>query len=228
MSKALAKYEGGGFLVGVDDMAAIMGAVSTALGNKPITPDILTTVGIPAGGGIHFMIPTSTNPEGDPVKEITGVILKSVWERVYWPKSLQDGGAGEEPQCSSEDGLVGVGEPGGDCPTCSLSKPGSSGGRAAACKQYQNLMILQTGKKLLPIIVRLPIMSQFPYEDYIGMLLGDFQFPNKVVTSIQLEQTTNKDNVTYSRATFANAGEMTEGDIARVGEYVSGLMGLGS
>ena len=71
-------------------------------------------VKIPAGGTLQFEMPSNDPDNPDYEKTLVGVILHNHATCAYWP-------AGSEydddttPLCSSVDGKVGIGTPGGAC-----------------------------------------------------------------------------------------------------------------
>lgn len=73
-------------------------------------------VKIPAGGTLQFEMPSDDPDNPDYEKTLVGVILHSHATCAYWP-------AGSEydddttPLCSSADGKIGIGTPGGACAT---------------------------------------------------------------------------------------------------------------
>ena len=76
-------------------------------------------VKIPAGGTLQFEMPSDDPDNPDYEKNLVGVILHNHATCAYWP-------AGSEydddttPLCSSVDGKVGIGTPGGACAASAL------------------------------------------------------------------------------------------------------------
>ena len=88
-------------------------------------------VKIPAGGALQFEIPGDDpeNPEYE--KTLRGVIIYNHQAGAYWPEGAEydDNVA---PLCSSVDGKLGIGTPGGSCALCELNKFGTDG-KGKAC-----------------------------------------------------------------------------------------------
>lgn len=92
-------------------------------------------VKIPAGGTLQFEMPSDDPDNPDYEKNLVGVILHNHATCAYWP-------AGSEydddttPLCSSVDGKVGIGTPGGACAACVMNRFGSApdGSKGKACK----------------------------------------------------------------------------------------------
>ena len=59
-------------------------------------------------------------------KTVEGIIVGWRPARIYWKKGLNEGGGKLPPDCTSIDGFIGIGDPGGACATCPFSKFGSS------------------------------------------------------------------------------------------------------
>ena len=82
-------------------------------------------VKIPAGGTLQFEMPSDDPDNPDYEKTLVGVILHNHATCAYWP-------AGSEydddttPLCSSVDGKVGIGTPGGACAACVMNRFGSA------------------------------------------------------------------------------------------------------
>ena len=107
-------------------------------------------VKIPAGGALQFEIPGDDpeNPEYE--KTLRGVIIYNHQAGAYWPEGAEydDNVA---PLCSSVDGKLGIGTPGGACALCELNKFGTDG-KGKACKNMRHLYILRSGE-YIPILL---------------------------------------------------------------------------
>ena len=82
-------------------------------------------VKIPGGGALQFELPTDNPDDPDYAKYLTGMILYHHPNNAYWP----DGKAYDDNTsllCSSTDGKLGIGEPGGLCATYALNEYGSA------------------------------------------------------------------------------------------------------
>src|SRR5690606_3431853 len=178
--------------------------IAANLGGEGITQFDLDRVRIPAGGSTTWSIPTLDGEEETRVLE--GIIIHFTTPRAYWKTPFDESGGGTPPDCSSEDGIVGVGNPGGDCSTCPLSKFGTAKNRRGqACKQMRLLFMLREDS-LLPIVVVLPPMSLRPARQYFLRLASQRQAFYSVITRIELERDRNQDGIPYSRAKFSVGG----------------------
>ena len=74
---------------------------------------------IPSGGTTVFEI-SDEDGESDSVKDFTAVILHHHPLNCYY-KTKYTGGS-NPPDCGSFDGIIGVGDPGGECKKCPLNQ----------------------------------------------------------------------------------------------------------
>lgn len=125
-------------------------------------------VKIPAGGTLQFELPGEDPENPDYAKTLEGIILFSHSSHAYW----QEGSEYDEnstPLCSSVDGKVGIGEPGGACAVCPFNQFRSApDGRGKACKNMRVLYLLRSGD-FLPIQLTLPPTSIRPYSDFFNV-----------------------------------------------------------
>jgi len=182
----------------------------------------LDRVSIPTGGGTAWSVPTIEGEEL--VKEIAGIIVMQRDARAYWERSLDESGGGTPPDCTSTDGLVGYGLPGGDCTTCELAKFGSkSGGRKGqACKQMKQLFMLRPDT-LLPMVVNLPPTSVAPIRKYMLRLASDARPYYAVITRLTLEKVMNGGGVPYARAVPSVAGPVPDEQLPAIRSYMAAL-----
>lgn len=155
----------------------------------------LDFVGIPAGGGSNWEIPSLEGPTS--AREIEGVMVAWRGPRAFWVTSVDE--AGDEttpPDCSSFDGNLGVGMYGvgseknmsGECATCPMNEWGSSlsGGNGKACRETRQLMMVLPGS-VLPIVVGLPPTSIFNLRKYMLRLAGSGRPHYAVTTKLTLD-----------------------------------------
>ena len=120
-------------------------------------------VKIPSGGALQFEVPTGDADHPDYTPTLVGVILFNHSSNAYWP-----GGAEYDddtvPICSSVDGKIGFGEPGGACEACMLNQFGSDG-KGKACKNMRQLYLLRSGS-FIPLQLTLPPTSIKPFREF--------------------------------------------------------------
>src|SRR6516162_7957975 len=90
---------------------------------------------VPSGGSLLWSI---KGPDGESsARAFEAIVLSWRDGRLYWKQAMDAGGRKTPPDCVSRDGIVGVGDPGGDCYRCPFAKFGSTakpGGKSPACK----------------------------------------------------------------------------------------------
>lgn len=187
-----------GYLVLQKD-SNIVEIVEENLGSEGVSAYDLDRVKIPAGGATAFEVPTLEGEES--VKEIEGIIIFWKTARAYWPEKFN--GENNPPQCSSVDGEVGQGTPGGYCSKCPLAQFGSAdNGKGQACKQMRQLFIVREND-ILPLVLTLPPTSIKPAKQYFMRLASKGIKYTHAVTRITLEKAKSGEGITYSKAAFA-------------------------
>lgn len=199
----------------------VQDAIQENVGCGGISEFDFERIKIPAGGGPAFAINTL---EGETmVKTFDCVIVLARDSRGYWAKSPEDGGGNAPPDCSSHDGLIGIGDPGGRCADCPLAqfgtaKKGDKVLKGQACKAMRQLFIL-TGGSLLPVVLTLPPTSLKAAKQYMLRLAGQGVPYFGVVTKVGLEQATNEANQKYSKATFTFVAKLNDEQRAKAKAY---------
>lgn len=173
---------------------------------------------IPSGGSLQFEIPGEDpdNPEYE--KTIDGVIIYHHAASAYWPEGSEydDDTA---PLCSSNDGMLGIGEPGGVCATCHNNTWGSAAsGKGKACKNMRILYLLCSGQ-YMPIQLALPPTSISPFSDFYGTAFAARRRGScGSVVRIALKKKSNgKDD--YSVATFSRLYDFSGEELQQIKAY---------
>ncbi len=173
-----------------------------------VGPLDLARIRIPAGGGLAWEYPTAAGPE--PRSAFEGVILARQNARAFWATSLEAGSGNAPPDCRSDDGIYGVGDPGGDCSRCPFAQFGSKeGSNAQACKALVLLYVMVPGE-MLPIVVVAPPTSLRPVKDYMLRLTSSGNAYWHVVTRFGLESSKNAGGIKYSQISLTMAGILDE------------------
>lgn len=87
-------------------------------------------------------MPGDDPEDPDYEKTLKGVIVYNHQAGAYWPEGSEyDDNV--PPLCSSVDGKLGIGTPGGSCALCELNKFGTDG-KGKACKNMRHLYILRS------------------------------------------------------------------------------------
>ena len=189
------------------DVADVIGALADNLGGEAVGINDFTRIRMPAGGGIAWEVPT-LDGETDIQKVMRGVIVYQRTPRTYWATSFEES-TGGPPECRSNDGVIGIGDPGGDCSTCPLAQYGSGRGNTQACSQQRQIFLLREDGGAFPVILTLPPTSLKNARGYLVGLAERGKKHRHVLTEIGLEKATNGDGIGYSRATFRYAGDLS-------------------
>jgi hypothetical protein len=137
-------------------------------------------------------------------KDVEAIVLAFRTARAYWMKK---GGGKKPPNCSSTDGIHGVGDPGGECSQCPYAKFGSathadgSQGAGIACKEMRELLVLLPNETL-PHRFSTPPPSVSKFGQYQFMLVSK-QVPLwGAISKLSLERATSAGGIDYSRVRF--------------------------
>lgn len=177
-------------------------------------------VKIPSGGSLQFEIPTGDPDNPDYAKTLTGIILFNHPNNAYW----QEGSESDDnatPLCSSTDGRLGVGTPGGSCTSCAMNQFGSAAeGKGKACKNMRVLYLLRSGE-LMPLQLSLPPTSLKPFRLFMGQAFSVRQRATYgSLVEIGLKKMNNgRDD--YSVATFRLLSDFSGAELAQIREYAN-------
>lgn len=178
-----------------------------------------TRIKIPSGGGKFFEIPTDDPDNPESATTLEGVILHHHAHCAYWPESSDD--EDNKPLCSSFDGKVGIGDPGGACATCQLNTYGTAAkGAGKACKNMRVIYLLRSGE-YLPIQINLPPTSIKPFKDFYSKAFAlRRRAPYGSIVRIGLKQE-NNGKEDYSVATFRRVADFSGEKLQQVKAYAS-------
>lgn len=155
----------------LDPARDIVAGLKAAVGPRLSITD-LVKITIDNNGKLH--IPTLGGDQL--VDSVEGVVVLNHLWRGFYPKKYNKKEAGAIPQCTSTDGVHGVGDPGTWCETCPLNMWGSAGqvfgdgGRGKACKEFWHMYIWRAGKKR-PELLQVPSTSIGVIRQYMMGLL---------------------------------------------------------
>ena len=182
----------------------------------------LDAIKIPTGGGTSFTVPTLEGETKE--KGVEGVLIFYRDVRTFWRQSFEESGGGSTPDCASQDGKVGMGDPGGECRLCPMSTFGSDGkGRGQACKQMKKLFVLPPDR-LLPFVVDLPPTSLGVVKQYMFRLLSERVPYHGCISRLELEKVNNQDGIAYSRVKLSMVRKLTEAEIPAMKTYRDGVI----
>lgn len=183
------------------------------LGGEAISSFDLDKITVPAGGSTTWEVSTLDGIKE--AKDIEGIIIASKSVRVFWKDAYT--GASNPPDCSSNDGMTGIGEPGGDCLKCPNSSFGSSvNGRSQGCKLRRSIFLLMPDS-ILPTVISVPPSSLKEAKKYLLRLAGQRKPVYSVITRLSLEKDKNADGIVYSKVVFHALGDCP--DIGKMKAY---------
>lgn len=200
------------------DPQEILEILEENLGGSKLEQKHLPRVKIPSGGGTTWEIPNEA-----PTKELTGILVAfKANQRAYWKSEDL---SNQPPDCRSDGGVTGIGNPGGDCDTCPFAQFGSKGD-GQACSQSEVWFLLRPGL-FLPLVLKLPATSITAAEGYrMGDLGTSLLRPTSVLTSIKLKATKDKRGNPYSIAEISRVGNLSPDEAKAAREYALAMAPL--
>lgn len=218
MARELQKVDNQEFALAVLEMPDLKEAVQANLAGMGRVK--FERIKIPSGGGLAFEV-LDDNGEPAAVSEITGIIIDRYPVNAYWPDKFS--GENSPPECTALDGYEGMGNPGGLCTKCPHNQWGSDAdGRGKACKNLHRVYIMAPDEAL-PRLITLPPTSLGNFDSYLVALTKKARPFYSVLTRVRLEKATNKGGISFSRATFARAGDVPVDKITGLKAYIDGL-----
>ncbi len=200
-------------------------ALQENLGGEQIAArELFFTAKIPSGGSTEFEMVDSEGEETT-TKEIKGIILHIGHTRSYHRAKYSDPDADPIPNCSSEDGIVGIGEPGGDCSSCPLNEYGTAENkRAKACCEYKPLYMLTPGIAR-PIAVRISPGSFKALNNHLINLSMSGVQKHQVETVISLKKVKGNGGPDFSQAIVKKGDRINNAKVLeQVESYRAGIL----
>lgn len=211
-------------LVKINDFAALQispaelkVALQENLGGQKISAFELDRVKVPAGGGTTWEVPTLEGTED--AKSITGVVIYFKNQNAYWQEKYD--GQNNPPDCISNDGIIGIGNPGGSCADCALNQFGSDG-KGKACKNMRTLFILREGD-ILPLVLTLPPTSLKDARKYFLRLASKGVPYYGVITEFTLEKDKNENSIVYSKVKLSMKGRLDADTVRQLKAFQESL-----
>jgi hypothetical protein len=203
------------YAISKHDPARLAALVQQNLGGERIDEFALDRIRVPAGGGTRWTVPTLEGEQEVP--ELEGVVIGWRPGRAYWKESLEESGGGSPPDCSSDDGVFGQGDPGGDCEACPMSQWGSSpkGTNAQACKAFR-LLFLMRPQDLLPVVVVVPPSSLRGVQNYLLRLTSNGLGVSGVISRFGLTKAKSQGGIAYAEILPSLAMALQGEELARV------------
>ena len=188
------------------------------MGARGVTEKDLDRIKVPTGGALSLIAQGIDGEEH--LREIDCIILGWYDRRAYYKIPFDQRGKqqkGVPPDCTSRDGYIGVGDPGGQCAQCPMAAWGSDpkGGRGQACKESRQLIIMRADLDGAEIVT-VPPTSLKAVTDYFRRLDRRRIPYYGLVTNLRLERAENADGMTYSRMVFSAGPQLSQTDRAAV------------
>ena len=221
MTSALVKFEEEYPVLAGGGPAEIRAALQENLPGESLRPSDIDKAVIPSGSGAPlFTIPSLLSPDGEGVKEIVGVIVHQTPTRRLFEGSYEETGGDTPPICASDDGVEGIGNPGGPCITCPLSQfIGPRGSQEPPkCKVRRSLYILRPGQSF-PLHVDVPTASYAAIRERLAAMVKASVPFWKVVVRLTLAKETNPSNLPYYQVRLDILRQLTPEESAMVDAY---------
>jgi hypothetical protein len=182
------------------DLDQVMEAMAFNLGGgRGLSDYDLPRITIPTGGGTQWCVQSAEGEQFLPTLQCVIVLVRD--GRVFWRAPFGEE-ARQPPDCASDDGVTGYGDPGGECISCPLNQFQSApDGRSKACNEQKHIFILR-GDSLLPEHLVIPPTSLKAARQYLLKLMASGLPYFKAVTEISLVPCKNAGGVRYSEARF--------------------------
>lgn len=189
-------------------------------------------INMPSGGGIAFTIIDEDGKE-EPAKDLKCILLDKFPFKAWYIRSFEEKGEGDIgiPDCFSADNIHGsgcreAGIPEGQlCEMCSKGQWGSNrkGGRGKDCADKIRIHFVLE-ENAFPKYIDAPPTSVGNVKDYLKRLSNKMNLFYGVVTNISLEKDKNDTGITYPKATFAKAANLTREERAKMKDYIEALL----
>jgi hypothetical protein len=145
----------------------------------------------PTGGDTHWTYMTAQGPQS--TDYLVGILVYFKEGYDFWSHIYGEEESGP-PECSSNDGKIGVGTPGGHCKHCqyhewgsrALIDPKSEGSQAKACRHSTRMFLIQHGSTM-PTLIVAPPTSVKALRRYNLQLAGTNLFYFGVETHLGLQ-----------------------------------------
>lgn len=208
----VAKYEASEFAIFSRSPERIGKIIDANLGeNGKLSLSNFDRVGIPAGGSLSWTVPGLAGEES--VRELVGIVLFWKPARAFWRADYT--GKSTAPDCRSDDGITGIGDPGGSCDVCQYAEWGSDpkGGRGQWCKGMKQLFVLRPNS-IMPTIITMPPTSLTIIDKFFYRLMASTLSYYEVVTRFKLERVDNGLVPAFSRLVLEHVSELTDEQIS--------------
>lgn len=195
-------------------------ALQKVSGARGFQPFDLTKITVPGSGGTVWTLPSREGERAE--KAFTCIILHIHDNMQYWSQAYGTGLAGP-PDCQSNDGIRGIGMPGGLCAGCALNRRPKD--RDDMTCKASKLMYVLLPDMVLPAVIKVPLMSLRNCDDYLKRQLAAYgDEPTDVYTTLGLEVAPSQGGIKYSKITFERAGDVPDNMRETLQAYAAGFI----
>lgn len=192
----------------IENYADIKEVMEENLAGERLSMSSLDRIKVPGAGATAWEVETLNGVEHKP--ELRGVVVYERKTRTYWEKSFDETGGGEDPDCSSEDGMHGIGAPGGDCDLCPLGQFDPITNERPKCRDGRQLYLLSQGS-ILPVVLNVPPSSLKNYTTFKARLASAGVPLSSAEIIISLEKALGgvKKSIPYAKCVFRMGNRAT-------------------
>lgn len=204
-----------------DVITETLALIDENLGSEAFNVLMFPRIRVPAGGSLEFRIEGAAGERS--ARTLDGILMATRHARAYWARPYGKGGK-KPPDCTSTDGFLGKGDPGGKCADCpyaqfgSAHNPDGSKGAGQACKDMRQLLILLEGEAL-PHLLAVPPTSVKSFTAYSMNLTSARTRYWGGVTRLTLERAQNEGGIEYAKIHFRLAQKLDPALAATIAPY---------
>lgn len=169
---------------------------------------VLPRLHVGGGGALQLQ-----DDAGETYKEMVGIVAVSRISRAFWPSVYGSGESNAAPECTSADGVVGIGLPGGRCEDCALNQWPEGGGRKD-CQEMRRLVVLSDDKGAF--LLTLKPGSMRAWDRYAARLRATGLRYYAVRTRFGIEAAQNRNGIKFTRVVPMLAEPLDEKTLAGV------------
>jgi len=221
MGKEIATIDTSGYpAIGGENAERLMKVREKNLGMKMEEGDF-PRIKLPKQGDLSFTIPGA---EGDVLeKSLKGIIVYHSERKAYWEQSFEETDTTGPPDCFSNDGEIGRGNPGGSCEGCPHNQWGSSGkGNGKACSDFTLIFMLRPDM-FMPDLIRIPPTSVKAVRQFFVSLFSKGILYYEVEVEITAAKDKAGNGMAISTFNLRATGKLPEDQIDRIESYHEGI-----
>ncbi len=191
------------------ELPALQQLVQDTFGDSSAPLDF-DRIAMPTKGTVTFALPTPAG-EQHPATML-GVVLAAQSKRAFWAEEFTGGGV--PPDCTSRDGVLGVGTPGGICRECPCSQFDDDG-TPPACTETMDLTFVGLDDEL-PTILTVHKMSVKTVQQYKRSLRKYRMDLSAVITELGLQEGRYRNGKSFTKLTLRAVGVLSPAEQGRM------------